>query len=459
MPTPDQWLSILAQRLDYQRPKFSLLRRYYDGDAPLPEGSEGVRDAYKEFQRKSRSNFARPIVRSRVDRMIPAGFRVGDSEQDDDRVRQMWKRNRLGVWSADVHTDMVIYGVGYTCTQVDAGGRVDITYQSPFQTITDHDPSKPDRVRAGLMVWRDDVFGIDHAYLHVPGELWKFTRPTEIERDGIRLPILTVSGDWTAENEEPIPTGLTEVPIVPFVNPAGCGEYEPHLDLLDRINWNVLQRLVIIAISAYRQRAVKGELPEVDEDGNPVDYGEILKPGPGALWMLPEGTEIWESAQSDLGGVMLADQSDLKTLAAVSSTPMSALIPDATNQSAEGAAAAREALVFQTERIIESARVGWGKATGLGLALEDRLPEVPEVDVDFLPADRPSMAERFDALSKAGSDLPWRSKMTRILGLDGDEVDRMATERAEDILLAATVAPPAQAPTDTETVTDNGEES
>jgi hypothetical protein len=56
------------------------------------------------------------------------------------------------------------------------------------------------------------------------------------------------------------------------------------------------------------------------------------------------------------------------------------------------------------------------------------------------------MAERYDALSKAGTDVPWRTKMTDILGFDGEKVDRMAAQRAEDAMLAATLAPPTPQP-------------
>jgi hypothetical protein len=428
-----------------------VLRSYLDGDPPLPEGADGCREAYVAFQRKSRTNYAEAITEAVVERMRLGGFRVGESNEDDDDARKVWTANRLSTWAPDTFSDMVALGIGYMCVQPVAAGRATITYQRPEQTITDHDPSRPDLVRAGLIVYRDDVEGRDFAFLHVPGLVYRYVRsiaPNAL----VQSQLLSVSGGWvpaeadSAKKAVGYPTGLNTVPIVPFPNRGDRGEFETHTDLLDRLNWNTLQRLVIVAIHAYRQRAIKSsDLPESDEDGDPIDYGKLFEPGPGALWMLPEGAEIWESQQTDLSGILESDKADLRALAAVTRTPMSALVPDGANQSAEGAAFAREGLVFKAEDRCERASIGCAEVVRLALAIErGSEDDVPEVAAYFLPPDRPSMAERYDALTKAGADIPWRSKMTKILQFDGDEVDRMAAERAEDMILTATMGEPGE---------------
>lgn len=438
MSEPYWWLGHLATRLDSDRARISRLRSYTNGEAPLPEGADGCREAYAKFQRKARTNFGELVSEAVSDRMVPSGIRVGDNNEDDDQARTIWKTNRLSIWSADVHKDMLEVGCGYVCVQPGKDGP-EITYQRPEQTIVDVDPSRPDKRRAGLMVYRDDVFQVDHAYLHLPGHVYHYVREAPWI-NGEPRPFDMVAGKW--ELFEDYPSGLDSIPIVAFVNRRGQGEYEPHLDLLDRINWGILQRLVITAMQAYRQRATKGDLPETDESGAPIDYNEMFKPGPGALWQLPDGVDLWESAQTDIGGILDANREDIKQLAAVTRTPMSVLMPDSQNQSATGAAFSREGLVMKTEDRINRAAASWSEVFRLAFALErGSEANVPQIDVDFLPPDRPTMAERYDALGKAGSDVPWRTKMTRILGFDGDEVDRMAAERAEDALISSLTAP------------------
>ena len=440
------WLDRLAKRIDAKRPRIDLLRSYLEGNPPLPENDETLREAYKRFQKKARTNFAELVVEAVAERMVVSGFRVGDAQdggnQDDDDARRIWKANRLGVWSADVHRDMLALSTGYTCVQpVEGGGGVEITYERPEQVITDHDPARPDRVRAALKVYRDDVEGIDVAYVHVPGQVARFTRRSTVERDGVSQPILTVSGGWDVDSVEIRDTGLRTVPIVPFVNRSGLGEYETHLDLLDRINWVILQRLVITAMQAFRQRATKGSLPEVDEQGKPINYDVLFRPGPGALWQLPDGVDLWESQPTDLTPVLESVKADIRDLAAVTRTPVNMLMPEGANQTAEGASFAKEGLVFKSKDRINRAAVSWSETMRIALAIErggeDR---VPEVEVLFLPPERQSLAERFDALSKAGDDVPWRTKMEYILQFDGDMVDRMEAQRAQDMLLASTLA-------------------
>lgn len=448
--TPEQWLNRLAAQMDLRKIRLRLLRSYLDGDAPLPEGAEGVREAYRAFQRISRTNYGEVATDAVGERMTASTIRVGDNADDDDVARDIWNSNRLDIWSGDVHRDMLGLSKGYVIVQPDLdSGDVEIVYQRPEQAFVEHDPSRPDKRRAGVIIYRDDVYDTDHAYLHLPGKVWHYSRMaySSILQTGRKQFIETFQGGWGADldfngdDNAGKSTSLKAVPIIPFINRAELSEFEPHIDLLNRINWTILQRLVITAMQAYKQRAIKGDLPEKDEDGNAIDYGELLKPGAGNVWTLPDGVELWESGQTDLTGILESVKSDILMFAAVTRTPMSSLMPESQNQSAEGATFAREGLVFKADDRIARASASWAEV--MSMAIEIQTGTAPDkVYVDFQPAERQSMAERYDALSKAGNDVPWRTKMTDILGFSGDKVDRMAAERAEDAMLAATLAPP-----------------
>jgi hypothetical protein len=198
-------------------------------------------------------------------------------------------------------------------------------------------------------------------------------------------------------------------------------------------------------MQAYRQRAVKGDLPETDEAGEPIDYGAIFRPGPGSLWMVPEGVELWESQATDINPLLTAVKDDIRDLAAVTRTPMSMLLPDGQNQSAEGASFAREGLVFKAKDRIQRATYGWNTVMSIKLAFEGQGPV--NVETEWLDPERRSLAERADAASK-GTDLPWRTKMTDIWQFPPDKVDRMEQERMDDTmqdLLAAPVTGPTNA--------------
>ena len=444
--TPEQWLDFLAQQMDTRRPRLNELRAYLTGDAPLPDGAEECRDAYLALQKKARTNFAELVVESVADRMRVSGFQVGESAEDDDTARELWEFNHMDTGSADVHRDMLGLGESYVMVSppLESGEPPIITAERPEQVIVEHDPVRHHVVRAALKVYRDEPEGVDYAFLHLPGRLHPYSRPAETtaipRRDD---PIFRAQGGWIpgTDDDAGLPTGLPVVPIVPFFNRDRRGEFENHVDVLDRINWIILQRLVITAMQAFRQRATKGDLPDVDEQGNPIDYAELFKPGPGALWRLPEGVELWESAQTNLQDVLESVKADVTHLAAVTRTPVSVLMPEGQNQSAEGAAFAREGLVFKTEDRIARVDSSWERVMRIAFAIAAETDDPPHVDVQWMPAERQSMAERYDALTKAGDDVPWRTKMQRILQFPSDEVDRMAAERAEDLMLAMSAAP------------------
>ena len=313
-----------------------------------------------------------------------------------------------------------------------------LTRCSPFSTITEHDPVDATWVEAGLRMWQGKT--TDHAVLHLPGRVWKFVRDAQALPDGMR-PFLP-GGEWSVVPEESGPSSLERVPIVRFTNRDGLGEFAKHTDLLDRINWVILQRLLIVGMQAFRQRALEedakneGALDETDENGDDIDWNEAFIPGPDALWVLPPGVKIWESQPGDIQQILSAAKDDIGQFAAVTRTPMSTFMPgDGENQTAEGAAFAREGLVFKAEDRIERFTSSWDTLVPIGLQIDGINADV---QTQWAPAERQSLAEKFDALTKSG-DLPWRRRMTDILGYSADVVDQMEIERARDAVLAASV--------------------
>lgn len=434
--TPDEWLYRLALQMDDRRGRVEKLRSYMDGNAPLPEGAEGCREAYQKFQRKSRTNFAELITDAVAERMSPIGFQVAGA--DSKAAWAIWKRNRMQVKSFDLFRDMLGLSAGYLMLSPSVSGTA-ITQERPEQAITESDPVLPELVRAGLKIYRDGPLKHDYAFLHLPGVVYKFERPATDDNGLLKqLPYATTGWQPVIERA----TGLSFVPMYPFENREHRGEFETHLDVLDRINWGVLQRLVITAMQAYRQRGIKGDLPEEDAQGNEIDYREMFKPGPGQLWQLPEGVDIWESQIGDLSLVLSGVKDDIRDLAAVTRTPLSSFVPEGANQTAEGAAFAKEGLIFKTGDRAARADSSLAAAMGGALAMDagESMP-VRDVETIWAPFEMRSLAEKSDASTKS-QDLPWRTRMIKVWGFSVEQVDEMESLRANDALIAATLTPP-----------------
>ena len=454
--SPGWWLERLGRQLHIERngttEKAGLdkLWRYYEGRCDLPEGAEGCRDAYLAFQRKARGNFAELVTDAVGDRMTLTGFRTGaeGDENGDLEARRLWKANGLRVGSTDLHTWMLAMGKAYAIVggpSEETSGYPVVTVEDPRQVITAHDPRLPGRVRMALKLFVDEWTGRDVAYLYQP-DGWVLVAERK-SNDGNPLhfatsPTFAADGwEWATARFGQLP--VKAMPVVRFRNKGGMGEFEPHLDVLDRINFVVLQRLVIAAIQAFKQRGVIGDLPDTDDEGNDIDYSAIFRPGPGALWKLPEGASIWESGQVDLNGILKAAEDDIKHLAAVTRTPLYFISPDAANGSAEGASTQREGLVFKSEDRINRAADSWAQLMSLAFRFkgDEARARLLDLEAVFAPAERHSLAERADAASKLNGVMPWRHLMADVMGFPPDMVREMAAERTSDLLLSTLAEP------------------
>lgn len=444
--TPGWWVQRLFGKLTGRQPRLARLWSYMDGDPPLLVTDPNIRHAYRVFQRMTRTNFAELVVAAVADRMQPAGVSC-TTRRDQQLAAETWRANAMGVEVADVLEEFLALGDGYMIVgppDTDTGLPV-TTGEDPRQVVTVHDPVRQRRVRAALKVFHDDDEGRDLAFLWLPDGMWVATRERR-SRPGASPVVRFSPSSWDWDPDRGGEAGqvlrtvtgapLGRVPVVRFRNRRGVGEFERHTDVLDRINFMILQRVSIAVAQAFRQRALlvdQADMPdtEVGDDGveREIDYSDMLAADPGSLWKLPRNVELWESAQADLSGVLAACRDDLKHLGAVTRTPMHMLDPSTENQSAEGAALAREGLVFRAEDRIARAAMALEDVTSLQLAYLDRPKARPSVV--WTPPERYSLSERGDAASKA-SDLSLRARLTDIWQVPPDRVDEVMAQRAEE---------------------------
>lgn len=457
------WVQRLFNQLaaTKRRNRLEKLYNYHRGNAPLPVGAENAAEAYRAFQAKARSNFAELIVSAMSERMSPTGFRtaVDADETGDAEVGALWQRTGLDVSSSDVHDLMFALSEAYVIVgPVDSEtGAPVVTAEDPRFMIGEPDPANPRRLLAALKILHDDPAGEDRCYLYLPGRIrvasrkagaldWTHSTGLLDAPRTIAMGFSPTSWEWDDDRSGPLEHG--RIPVVRFVNKYGMGEYEYHTDLLDRINHQILQRMTIATLQAFRQRAIKG-LPLTDErTGAEIDYSEIFTLDPAALWQLPESAEMWESQQVDLRPILEAVKDDLEHLASVTRTPMHMLSPAGVNQSAEGASTAREALVFKVEDRIKRCSYPWAQVMSLVLihAGQDQRADLAKLETIWAPAERLSLAERGSAAAQLAGILPRRTLLIRVLGMSPGEADRTMTELADDQLFNEQVAAASAAP-------------
>lgn len=429
--TPEEWLPILADRLDKRYPRIALLRSYADGNAPMPEMGQNVRASWIAFQRKACTNYGGLAVESLANRMIPNGIRIGDTDDNPAvaAARRIWRDNRMNVTIADAIRDVLTCSIGYLVVGLQDGEAV-VSREIPEQAIAAADPLRPWKARAFLKVWRDLDAGKDFALVYTRGLRQLFSRPSMTDS---KVLVTRAVGGWTP--------GLIEVfegdpPVVILERHGGVGLFEPHIPVIDRINLGKLQRLVITAMQAYRQRAMKGGLPEKDEDDNDIDWKQVFEPAPGALWDLPEGVEVWESQQTDIRPLLDGETQDARDFAGVVRTPLSVFLPEGANQSAEGAAFAKEQQVFQAKDEIVRVTVGIAVALVYALRAEGVDLAGDTLEVLWEPPHLASQSEKYAAAAQATGIVSRKTIQRDILGMSPDQISQDEADLALEQLQA-----------------------
>ena len=450
--SPQWWHSRLIVALGAKQERYDLLDRYHRSDAPLPPGPstkgttssqtrfgrEAV-DAFEVMRKISRVNWADMIVEALIERMKVLGFSTGagGTTASDVAAWAIWQANDLDTSMPQLLRTKGALGEAYTIVgPIDTHiGAPRVTCEDPRQVVVEVDPVDRRRVLAALKVFGDDASGVDRSYLYLPGidegpaQLYRGARLRD--RNVKSLQFDAKGWDW-AEPED-LPT--TAVPVTWFPNRADLygrvlGEFEHVLDDLNRISMLVLQRMQVAMLQAFRQRALKGDLPEFDETGKKIDYDSIFSSDPAAMWLLPNGVEMWESSGVDLTPILESVKADVRELAGRTRTPLYYLFPNE-GGSAEGAVTQREGLIFRaSSRITETD--GPIEAT-MALALEAAGIEAPtDMETVWSRPDLATLAERYDAAAKSrAAGLPERYIWRVILQMSPQDIERAEQDAAK----------------------------
>lgn len=454
-----------SRRYEFRRRDWlDLLWSYNTGEVPLPAVSEKGARATRAVLRMARANYGMLAVEALMDRVQLAGVRTAaDPDADgDDVVRAMIEAN--GAWLQDTLGYAFAMGQGFAMIGPgEEPGTALITAEDPRQVIIEPDAVGPHVARVALKTYRDEVEGVDVAKVFF--RAGEGTGPNN-DRDRVRTAkrgkgsatrFTPSSWEWDDSDAAsgPLEVQGLGVPVVPYTNRLGLGEYEPHLDLLDRINNMIADRLWTAKLQAFRQRALKVAkgvegIEKQDEDGNNVDLNDLFAADPGALWELPDGIDIWESQVVDLTPVLSSVRDDVREFSAVTRTPLSMFAPEGENQSAAGAESADDGLVFKAEDRTKRMTPPVLRTCRFALAYAGQADRAKGISAIWTPARRLTLEQRGTAATAGKtSGLPLSAILSELWQFPPATVARILAEaRAEQAaaLFAQIPAPGQQQP-------------
>lgn len=447
--SPGWWLIRLGNRLEKEVARMDRLDAFRRGCPPIPTGNHKMRETYRRFQHLSRTAFANLVVETVLERLKITGFRTGSTEtqNEDHTAWEWWQINHMDADSGLVHRAAVTMSRAYVSVgrDPDIPGQPVVCGEDPRQTIHESSPINRRKLRAVMKTYWDDVYSCHRAVLSLPDKIWYFKTEQKIQQK-VENGKLWSASSWQIDTDQ-YPDGnaaneLKEPPYVVFVNRPdldgnGLGEFEDVLDVLGRIDVTMLDRMVISAMQAYRQRWATG-VNTRDANGNPIDTYE---PGADLLWEVPgKDAKFGDFPPSDLTQVIKAIESDVQYLAAVTRTPPHYLLAGITNVSGDALGAAETGLVCKLfERQVEYGE-SWEEVNRLvGKLMLNTV--APDAEVIWKDPQFRTLSEIADAVQKLGAaGMPWRARM-EIFGATPTTIDRWEAQRAADALLSDSLAP------------------
>lgn len=435
--SPRWYLSRLAQRLLGRQARYDKLERYATGNHPYPNADARYIAALRNVQRQSRTNYCALVVSAVTNRMKAIGFQFGPESQEDEDAKRIWNFNNMDFQSTMIINTAANFGDAYMLVSppIEDGDEPIITAEDPRMCIVEQDPRYPTRTLAGLKMWQDDTTAVIWAVLYLPDQIRLYKGPAVSDFQSTDLASLTTiiigrtaaAGGFQLFSVQPNPIG--EVPLVrvnwqPAFGTMGRSEFEGVIDIQDRINYTILQRIIIANSQAYNQRWMTGAKP-----------GQKFRAGADMVWATvdPEA-KFGQFEAVDFTDINAAINDDVGHMASISGTPASFLMNRMVNVSGDTLIQDQTALVTKTK--LREEAVGWAyeKAMRLCFKIKGETAKAEETEVVTLWKeatiyDIAQLGDLFSKLTAGGVALDIAMKVTGLF--TNDQIESAKKQQEE----------------------------
>ncbi|CAN5485830.1 hypothetical protein BH10ACI3_BH10ACI3_23120 [soil metagenome] len=328
--------------------------RYYNGEHDLRFATEKFENAFGTLFREFALNLCPVICDAVRDKLRVVGFsadsvnsekgivnsrrKIRDSMNSIDAInsatRLIWHQNRMATRAGEVHKEALKCGDAYMIVWPDAQGRAVMYPNRAAGMAVTYDENAPGRITWAAKAWQtaDKYFRLNLFY---PDRIEKYISRSQTEgalpeaKDFVPLVQSTrfsvppadeaQAKAWTLNN----PFGI--VPVFHFANNSDLGlngrsELDAAIPVQDGLNKSVLDMLVAMEFSAFRQRWAAGIEVEYTADGK---MASPFKAGVEQLWISDNpNTKFGDFQAAELEQFLKVKDSFRVDIASVTGTPL-----------------------------------------------------------------------------------------------------------------------------------------
>lgn len=411
-----------------EQDRVAKLDRWYRWDHDKPHAPRAATTEYKQLADRAQEPWGRRVVAAVTDQLYVEGYRPA-KEVENAASWGAWQANGMDARQIPLHEAATAYGLSYTVVlpgETFTGKRIPVIRGlDPSQMITFYeDPAWDDWPQIALRAESTKING---------EQGWKLRLYDDKDVHLLYGDAGCTKVTWI-ENQE---HGLGVCPVVRYANKMDLrgradGEVEPFIPLMGRIDQTSFDRLVVQRFASWIVRTVSGMAPPEQLEGEDAEawrkrMAMVLRVE-DFLAADDSETKFGHLPATPLDGFINAHEADVRTLAALSQSPVHEMIGQFANLNAEALAAAEASLTRKVEA--RKHTLGESHEQTLRLAawvMGDRAAaEDTSSQVRWRDMESRSMAQAADALGKIATMLgfPVELLWEKLPGVTQQDIER-----------------------------------
>ena len=386
--------------------RYAKTERYYRGAHDLAFATEKFQNTFGSLFREFAMNLCPAICDAVKDKLRITEFRVEAGAGDITlAARRIWQNNRMATRAGEIHKEALKNGDAYAIVWPNTAGRVTIYPNKAANITAVYDEESPGKILWGAKYWRtpDKRTRLNLFY---PDRIERYISVRESEivlpeaKSFIEFSVAEKSGRGGTEKQpflpglenaaathhpsstsaSIIPNPFGVVPVFHFANNSDIGtpgqsELEAAIPVQDGLNKSVLDMLVAMEFSAYRQRWAAGIEIEYDNDGKAV---APFTAGIEHLWIAQNpNAHFGDFEAANLDQFLKVKDSFRIDMASVTGTPLHYLMPHMKGfPSGESLKKAETRFVAKVRDRQESFGQTWADVMAFALMLDGKGKEI-----------------------------------------------------------------------------------